>query len=191
MIAAVILAAGRATRFGAPKVLAALEGRALVRHVVDRLAAAGVDALVVVVGDEERRVAAVLAGTGARVVRNPAPELGMSSSLRVGVEALPEETEAFVVALGDQPYIDVAVVGDLVRGWRASRPAAVVPVYSDGRGNPVLFDARMRGALCELTGDAGARELLAQHHQEVERLTIDRPAPRDVDTHEDWKALGG
>lgn len=188
---AVILAAGRATRFGAPKVLAELEGRALVRHVADRLAAAGLDPLVVVVGEEEPLVSAALAGTGARVVRNPAPELGMSTSLRVGVEALPAEVEAFVVALGDQPYLDVTVVRELVLGWRASRPAAVVPVYSDGRGNPVLFDARMRGALCELAGDAGARELLAERTEDVMRLTIDRPAPRDVDTQEDWKSLGG
>ena len=191
MIAGVILAAGCATRFGGPKVLAPLGGRAVVRHVADCLRAAGVAPLVVVVGDAEAGVVEALAGTDAATVRNSRPEDGMSASLRIGVDALPEDIGAFVVALGDQPFIDVDMVRHLARTWQESNAAAVVPVYRDGPGNPVLFDATMRRLLRTLRGDAGARDLLHAMADHVVRVTVDADAPRDVDTPDDLRAIGG
>lgn len=193
MIAGVILAAGRATRFGGPKVLAPLGGVAVVRHVADRLRAAGVAPLVVVVGggDVEAGVVDALDGCDAATVRNLRPDDGVSASLRVGVDALPEEIGAFVIALGDQPLIEVDLVRQLVRTWQESNAAAVVPVYRDGRGNPVLFDATMRRLLRTLSGDVGARDLLLAMADRVVHVTVDHDAPRDVDTPDDLRALGG
>ncbi|MFN8666169.1 MAG: nucleotidyltransferase family protein [Gemmatimonadaceae bacterium] len=191
MIGAVVLAAGRGERFGGEKVLAEVRGIALVRHVVDRLRLAGVSSVVVVAGPAPDGVRAALAGTDADIVPNPAPSDGMSASLALGVAALPEEVDAFVVALGDQPFIDAAVVRALGETWRDSNAAAVVPMYRDGRGNPVLFDASMRRRLQALEGDMGARELLAAMGDRVLRVPVDADAPRDVDTPGDLQALGG
>lgn len=191
MIGAVVLAAGRAERFGGDKVVAPLRGIPLVRHVVDRLALAGVAPVVVVGGASSDGVRAALAGTTAEVVTNPNPALGLSSSLRAGVEALPAECDAFFVALGDQPLLDVAVLRTLAETWRGSNAAAVVPVYRDGRGNPVLFDGTMRRQLRALTGDAGARELLEAMAERVVRVAVDVEAPRDVDSPDDLRTLAG
>ena len=159
---------------------------------VDRLDQAGIAPLIVVVGDAEAEVVQALEGSGAVTVRNPSPVDGLSSSLRLGVEALPEDTGAFVVALGDQPLVSIEVVRTLVSVWAASNAAAVVPVYRNGRGNPVVFDATMRRRLGALAGDAGARELLddASDHRVV-RVAVDLDAPRDVDTPADLHHLAG
>lgn len=191
MIGAVVLAAGRGERFGGDKVLAPLRGIPLVRHAVDRLVHAGVSPIVVVGGATAEGVRAALAGTPADVVDNPNPSLGLSASLRIGVEALPAECDAFFVALGDQPLLDVEVLRRLAETWRGSNAAAVVPVYRDGRGNPVLFDGTMRRQLRGLAGDVGARELLKAMGDRVVRVDVDVAAPRDVDAPDDLRAIEG
>jgi len=192
MIGAVVLAAGRATRFGGGKVLAPWRGVPIVRHVVDRLGLAALSPVIVVCaeGEEERALRGALGGTEARIVVNPRPDDGLSASLRLGVEALPPELSAFVVALGDQPALEVAVVRQMTERWRDSNAAAVVPVYRGVRGNPVLFDDTMRRHLVALRGDAGARDLLEAMGDRVAWVAVDLEAPRDVDTPDDLRALG-
>jgi molybdenum cofactor cytidylyltransferase len=191
VIAAVVLAAGRGERFGGDKVLAPLHGQPIVRHVVQRLHAAGLSPVIVVGGASVAALRAALADAPAQVVENAAWSDGLSSSLRAGVAAVPEECSALVIALGDQPLLDVAVVRALVDTWRGSNAAAVVPEYADGRGNPVLFDATLRRRLLSLSGDAGARALLEGMGDRVVRVPVSAPAPRDVDTVDDLRALEG
>ena len=191
MIAAVILAAGNATRFGAPKVIAPLRGIELVRHVIDRLTLAGIAEIVVVAGEHLAAIETSASGSIATVVRNPAPSAGMSSSLVTAMHALSPECLAFVVALGDQPEIDPALVRRLIAVWEGCNAAAVVPVFQGGvRGHPVLFDISMRPFLLELTGDQGARALLEAMSDRVVLVHVDAPPPLDVDTPEDLALLG-
>lgn len=189
MIGAVVLAAGRGTRFEGDKVVAPLRGTAVVRHVVDRLARAGLSPIVVVAAPGAAELRRVLEGTNAQVVENPQRDDGLSASLRCGVASLDASVDGFVVALGDQPEIAPDLLMRLVDAWRNSNAAAVVPEYRNGRGNPVLFDDTMRPRLTRLTGDAGARELLRQMGDRVVTVRVDADAPRDVDTRADLRAL--
>jgi len=191
VIAGLVLAAGLGTRFGGTKVLASLHGTALVRHVVDRLLLAGLSPVVVVGGEAWAAIAAACEGTGAQVVENPDPEAGLSGSLRLAVTHVPASCDAFVVALGDQPFIEPEVVRRLVGVWESSNAAAVVPEYRDGRGNPVLFDSTMRRHLVTLTGDRGARDLLTTLGSRVGVVAVDSAAPRDVDRPGDLTSLEG
>ena len=191
MIHGLVLAAGGGTRFGAPKMLSRVGGIEIVRHVVDRLAATGMERVFVTVGQHAAEIEVALQGAPVALVHVPHADRGLSVSLRAGVDALPEDCTGFVVALGDQPLIDPAVVRQLWDTWETSNAAAVVPVYRDsGRGNPVFFDATMRGRLGALTGDHGARDLLVAMGDRVVEVPIDATAPRDVDTPGDLLALG-
>ncbi len=180
MIAGLLLAAGRSSRFGSDKLCATIEGAAVVTWSVRVLES--LDEVVVVTPDDDA-VSKALAGVRVRIVRNPERDNGLASSLRTGLLALPAQTEAVVVALGDQPFASSRVTERLVAAWREGVDI-VVPLYSDGRGHPVLFAARCFAALQRLQGDAGARDLIASGEFRVATVIVEGPMPIDVDTPE-------
>lgn len=181
MIAGVLLAAGRSTRFGGDKLLAPLHGRPVLFWSAAALAAA-VDALYVVVPSGDAARIAALAGLPAVLVEHAGRDAGMGSSIGAGVAALPPSAEAVVIALGDQPAIVPAVVARLCERWRAGGAAAVVPSYRDGRGPPVLFGRASFDALRSLSGDVGARSVLDALGDAVTTVAVAEVAPMDVDT---------
>lgn len=191
MISAIVLAAGRATRFGTAKVVAPLSGFPLVRHVVERLQRSSVDEVLVVAGDEMDAIGRALHGTRARLAYNPRPASGLSESLRIGLHAAQANAEAILIALGDQPLIDPAVIDLMIASWRGGRGKIIVPVYNGERGNPVLFDGELRADLMLLEGDQGARPLFESHAAVVYRLPVTGPPPRDVDTPQDLREIEG
>lgn len=191
MIGAIVLAAGRGTRFGGAKVLASHAGVPLVRHVVERLRASGLEQVIVTAGDHLEAITAAVAGPGVTVV-SVDPEGGMSASIQAGVAALPATCDAFLIALGDQPGIDPEIVRRVIETWERSTSAAVVPVYRDGvQGHPVLLDATLRRRLGALSGDRGARDLLQALGDRVVWMEVDAPVPVDVDVPADLDRLGG
>lgn len=181
-VTALVLAAGRGTRFGGRKVLAELRGTPLLAHVVAVARAAGLE-VVTVVPDDPAVVAAATA-TGAAVAVTPDPSAGLRASLQHGLGALPAGTAAAVVLLGDQPGVDPAVVRAVVDAWRAAPGAAWRARYADGPGHPVLLPATAwPDVLRAGPADVGARDLLPALG--LHELAVAGPAPRDVDRPED------
>jgi nicotine blue oxidoreductase len=164
LIAAVVLAAGAATRFGGPK------QALLVPSVLARLEQSPVDEIVVVAGAHE------LAGLSARVVPCPEWERGPGASLRCGLAALAPETEAAVVVLGDGPNLAPEAIERVVRAWREGGGDVVAASYGGDRGHPLLL---ARGAW-EAIPDEGMRALPA-----VLVPCDDLGTPGDVDTADD------
>ncbi|MDB4884567.1 MAG: molybdenum cofactor cytidylyltransferase [Gemmatimonadetes bacterium] len=183
MIAALLLAAGRARRFGADKLTATLGARAVLRWSAEALDGIA-DETFVVVPPGALMVRAALAGLPVQFVEHPERDAGMGSSIRAGVLALPMNTEAVLIALGDQPLVSRTVVGALRDRWHATRAAAVVPRYLDGRGHPVLFDRACFSDLASLDADHGARHVLDALGGAVAVVEVDERMPLDVDTPE-------
>ena len=181
MIAAMVLAAGRGTRFGGSKMLAPFGGRPMIRWSVEALEGA-VDEITVVVPAGDQSIRSALDGLPVRFAVNERRDEGLSSSLTAGARAVGAECEAMLVALGDQPGISPDVAALLIERWREGGAPAVVPVYADGRGHPVLFDRRCFGALMELHGDVGARVVLDALGGEVALVRVPGRRPADVDT---------
>src|SRR5262249_45337030 len=147
VIVALVLAAGRATRFGSPKLLAPLAGVPVVRHAVERVCRASVDDVIVVAGEDADQIGRIVSGLRGRLAVNANPAAGMASSLHAGLLVVPPEAEAVLIALGDQPLVDPAVIDLLIAAWRGGRGRIVVPEYDGQLGNPVLFDAALRADL--------------------------------------------
>jgi molybdenum cofactor cytidylyltransferase len=191
-IAAIVLAAGRGTRFGdAPKMLADLDGKPLVRHAVEAALGSSVNAVIVVVGHREAEVRGALGGLPVIFVPNPDYAEGLSTSLRAGFAMRPEEAEACVIMLGDMPRVTSSLVDGLVSAWReAGRPAAALPVQNGHRGNPVLLSVGLAGEIAELTGDAGAGPLLRNRPDVLEWAVEDPAVVLDVDTPDALARLG-
>lgn len=189
MTVALVLAAGSGRRFGGQKLLAPFRGRALVRVVVENALASGADAVLVVLGGEGHAVREVLAGLPVSTVHNPLHTQGMSTSIRVGVAALPPGTDAVLVVLGDQPGVEPALMDRVLDADPEGAAEVVVPVYPEGPGNPVLFRAEVFPELMELEGDVGARAVVERAPRRVHRVSMERSLPRDVDTPRDLRAL--
>lgn len=190
MIAGLLLAAGGARRFGSQKLVAPLAGQALVRFAASVLLAE-TDAVTVVVGNDALRVRSALQDLALTIVENRDWARGLASSLRSGIAALPDDAEAVVIALGDQPRIDSSVIRSAVARWRAGGCAIVAARYAGVQGHPVLFDCSVFGELRVLDGDRGAKPVIDRMPERVAYVEIATPAPRDVDTPDDLSALGG
>ncbi len=188
MIAAVVLAAGLARRMGRPKLVLDLRGKAVVRWSVEAVLTQ-VEDVVVVTGADDGKLREALAGLGVRFATNPRPQDGQGSSIAVGVAALKPLTRAALIVLGDQPRLPATVVPALLEAFRRTGKAIVVPSYLGTQGTPVLFSSDVFGELTALTGDAGARSVVAARPQRVERVPFDFAMPADVDTPEDFARL--
>jgi molybdenum cofactor cytidylyltransferase len=183
-VAAVVLAAGESRRFGSPKQLALLEGRTLLEHVIDLAYAAGLAPIAAVVPAWLPRPAS--ADDRLLWVPNPEPQRGMSRSLQIGFQALPSETDAAVILLGDQPTVTRAGIQTLLRA-RSERPV-VAGLRDRHPVPPLLIERSLFGLVEQATGDEGLRDLLRAHPEWVH--VVDIPAASDVDTAADLRDIG-
>ncbi len=189
-VAGVILAAGAASRMGQPKLLLPWKGEALIRHAARTALAAGLDPVVIVTGANAEAMAAALVGLDVQIVTNPDWQAGQSTSVRTGVQALPDQTEAVIFLLGDQPFVTPELLQALVATYSQDKPVILAPTVGGKRTNPVLFDGSIFPVLCGLEGDAGARSIFGAYPPtpmpwDDSRLFF------DVDTPEDYSKLIG
>jgi molybdenum cofactor cytidylyltransferase len=190
VISGVILAAGTGSRFGGTKQLIHLGGKPLVQHVIDASVAAGLDEIVVVLGHDAERVReGIRLPRNARTVDNRDYDGGLATSLATGLRAAARDSEAAVVLLADQPGVTAATIGSLVQAFVAHRRPIVRAVFRDGPG-PALLSREVWDEAMRLSGDAGARTLIASHPGWVQEIEIESDAPPDVDTREDAARLG-
>lgn len=183
----ILLAAGRGTRFGAaPKLLATLDERPLVRRAAEAALAARPRPVIAVLGAHEAEVQAALKDLDLRFVRNAAFTEGLATSLRAGIAALPSGCRAAIVMLGDMPLVSASQLDRLADAFAQAgeEPAAVVPVYRGQRGNPVLLNLeRLGAAIAGLEGDRGAGPLLAGR-TDILAIEGDPSTAIDIDTPE-------
>jgi molybdenum cofactor cytidylyltransferase len=187
--AAIVLAAGLSRRMGRPKLLLDLRGKPVIRHTVERLVAAHMDEVLVVVGPEHAALEQALDGLGVRLVVNPAPEAGQGSSVSAGVQALSARTTSALIALGDQPGIAVGVIGRLRAALETPGKSIAAPRYADGLGNPVIFSAAVFPELAALPGDRGARSVVERDPGRLAVVEVASAMPSDLDTPEDYERL--
>ena len=193
MIGAVVLAAGASSRMGRPKALLPYGGSTFLECVLAILDANDVGAVRVVVGTEANAIRSSLPALSEESwVRNPSPQDGMLSSVRLGVCALPAGTEAFLLWPVDHPLVRAATVGALAHAWRSRKAPIVVPRHRGRRGHPVLFDASTVPDLLSAPDDAGARHVVAAHDKDrIEIEVADGGVVADIDTPEAYEAAFG
>ncbi|MDR6954998.1 molybdenum cofactor cytidylyltransferase [Ancylobacter sp. 3268] len=190
--AAIVLAAGRGSRMPETyKLTAPLDGEPMVRRVVLSALASHARPVIVVTGHDAAKLRAALVGLPVHLIHNPDYAEGLSSSIRVGLGAVPPEAPAAAVLLGDMPKVHAGLIDRLIAALDAAPGAIAAAPSSEGRrGNPVVWARRMFPALAALTGDVGARHLLAENAEAVVDVEVsDDAAFVDVDTMEELQAL--
>jgi molybdenum cofactor cytidylyltransferase len=193
-VVGLVLAAGSSSRFGSNKLLAPLHDRPILQHTLDAVAAAGLTDVVVVLGTSAPEVEKAITWRGERRVVNERPEDGLSSSLRVGLDAAVDVpgADAVLVVLGDQPQLRPGVVRaviEVAESPGAAHALFVRPRYADDAApNPVLVRRSAWALAAGLAGDWGLGSLLANRPEHVVEVPVAGANP-DIDTPADLAAV--
>jgi molybdenum cofactor cytidylyltransferase len=183
-IAAIVLAAGLARRMGSNKLLAPIDGVAMVARAVGAVLQSQARPVVVVTGNEAERVRAALAGREVTFAHNPDFAEGLSTSLKCGIAAVPGDCDGALVCLGDMPRVAARDLDRLIAAFNPAEGRAIcVPVSGGRRGNPVLWARRFFADIQQLAGDVGAKHLIGAYPEAVaEVATGDDGVLIDIDT---------
>ncbi len=192
---AVILAAGLSKRFGGKKLLAKVNQKSMVLHVTDLVSSLSFDKKILVYSDEE--VLREIENNCTKALEfqflyNEQSYKGLSTSIRLAIENLflKKGNEGIMFFVADQPFIDAATVNKLVDAFYQGKGSIIVPVYSEGRGNPVIFSNKWTEQLKNLEGDVGGRIIIRENPGEVWEVFInDSQIGKDIDTKDEYSAL--
>jgi molybdenum cofactor cytidylyltransferase len=183
-IGAVVLAAGLSSRMGDNKLLTPVGGKPMVRHAVEAALASAAAPVVVVTGHAGGAVREALAPLAVTFVDNPDFSKGLSTSLKRGLSALPDDVDGAVIVLGDMPGVTGALIDTLIAAFDPSEDRAICVAARGGkRGNPVLWARRFFPEMLAIEGDVGARQLMVQYGEMVCEVEAADDAPlTDIDT---------
>jgi molybdenum cofactor cytidylyltransferase len=184
----IVLGAGESKRLGRPKQTLPFGDTTLLGHVLRDVEDSSLERVVLVVGGAAEEALAAITPRRAEVVRNDSYGSGCASSLLAGLDATGSEEEAVMLVLGDMPGVGPAVIDAVADTWEERHPWASVTSYRGDLGHPFVFARAAFPDLRGLHGDKAVWKLIERHPERVERIDLDRPLPRDVDTWADYEA---
>lgn len=185
-VAGILLAAGASHRMGQPKQLMELDGEALVHSAARVALEAGLDPVIVVLGCQVDEVGAACAGLAVRLVVNEGWREGMASSLRVGINTVPQDATAALILACDQPAMNEPFLMAMLDAHRTEPGRIVAAAYAGSTGIPALFPRSHFESLKALSGDRGARALL----READVRSLPLPGGEmDIDTLLDFEQM--
>ena len=190
-IAGIILAAGKSSRMGAFKPLLPFGDRTVVETCIQNFREAGVDNIVVVIGDDDRakQLRHTVCESGVHFAINPDAESEMSASIACATKTLLETTEAVIINPVDHAAVPPQVIKLLIDAWMNGQ-RLVKPTWQGQGGHPVLIDCTFRAALRNLDPQGGLKAFLDVYKSEVTRLAVDSNyIARDMDTWDDYRSL--
>lgn len=186
-VCALLLAAGESARMGRPKALLPWQGGTLVEFQVEQLLAGGVERVVLVLGHDAeavRRVASLLART--TIVLNQDYATGKTSSLRAGMDAIPEDADAILVLAVDQPR-PAGLIRRLRQAHETSDALITVPGFGGRHGHPTIFRRELFPEMRNIREET--QGLRAVRHRHRERTQVIETASRvpliDINTPEE------
>lgn len=189
MISALILAAGESRRMGQPKMLLPWGKLTVIERVITTFLHAGVEDVVVITGGAHEQVEKITAQYPVRRIYNKDYATGeMLSSLQQGLMAMPNQTQAALIGLGDQPQILERSVRRICEAYRESKSRIVVPSFQMRRGHPWLIARPLWNELLQLQPPESPRDFLNRHSSEIHYVEIDTSSIlADLDTPEDYQ----
>jgi molybdenum cofactor cytidylyltransferase len=188
--AAIVLAAGKSERMKKNKLLLKLQGQTLITRILDALQVPEIDEIVVVLGHKPQEIMNEI-NRGQRhlkIVINERYEEGMSSSFIAGLRQTKGADSVFLI-LGDEPILDNALLGGMVKRMMTSDALIVSPSHKGKKGHPLLFNKKLFEEISNLTEGEVIRDVVHRHIDKL--VTVDAPAwtIMDIDTPEDLSEM--
>jgi len=158
----------------------------MLEHCFETLLRSDAQELIVVLSAQNRGAENLFRGRKVRTVINPLSKMGMSTSIRRGLQEIHRHCHGILIALGDQPFLKTRTINALIRAFDQGKGGIIVPSFRGRRGNPVIFHRRFKEELLNLKGDAGGRSIIESHPEDVRVVPVKSTAVvKDVDT---WSA---
>ena len=172
MMYMIYLAAGLSSRYGSNKLLEMVDDKPMYRHLLDILTIMKEEEphryeLVVVTAYDE--IEKAVEGLTLKVVRNENQELGISHSIKLGIESCGEigQHDHVMFAVADQPYIQEEELFGFIHMYQRSYKGIGCLSFDGVMGNPVIFQGKFVPELLALTGDTGGKAVVKAHPQEI------------------------
>ncbi|MGZ3535514.1 MAG: molybdenum cofactor cytidylyltransferase [Thermodesulfobacteriota bacterium] len=188
MISAILLGAGESKRMGFDKLSLPWGKKTVLERCVQTLLRSRVREVVIVRGLRSRGVRNTFHAKKIKIVTNPHPAGGMSSSIRQGLRAVRPGSDGILIALGDQPFLKTRTINALIRIFDRGKERIIVPAFQGKTGHPVIFDKVYKKELMNLKGDVGGRSIIERHREDVRVVKVrSMGVVKDVDTWQDYE----
>lgn len=172
---------------GSPKMLLPFRGTTIIENVVDSVKKSQLIDYIVVLGAYRDEIIEATAHSDINYCYNDNYKNGMLSSVKKGLEYVPENYNAAMIILGDQPMISFRVINSMIRRYNDTGKRIIIPLFNGKRGHPVLIDMAFRKEIEESDSENGLKGIISLHNGEIGEFEIDESAVlRDIDTPMDY-----
>ncbi|NIS62343.1 MAG: NTP transferase domain-containing protein [Proteobacteria bacterium] len=177
---------------GKPKLLLRWGQRTIIEKSVDTLLESNIDELIVVIGYNARTVLRRLGARRLKAIINRQYRMGMSTSIRRGLGQVSPKSEAILIALADQPFVQTDLIDHLIDVYQRNPHGIVLPCYKGKRGHPVILNRlRYEEEMENLTGDVGCRPILSRHPEDILEVEVQSEGViADIDSWEEYTNTG-
>lgn len=190
-IGAIIMASGFSKRFGhRNKLLMPIKGKTLIETVVSQLLESGLFSPVIIVTQYDEIEAIYKDNSNISLVRNRAPEDGITTTMKLGIEAI-NHVDAYMFVPGDQIGLTIENLEMIVGTFKKSGDKIIVPSYGGVHGSPKIFPAVYRDELMKLQGDVGGKQLINKYLDHLVCIDLPREGNLDIDTEACYKKIKG
>jgi molybdenum cofactor cytidylyltransferase len=191
MISGILLAAGESKRMGgAFKPLMKWGTTTVIGACIKNLKSTRLDEIIVVLGHREADIRIRLAGSGVVYAINPDYRKGMISSVKTGIAMASPQTDAFLIALVDQPMIPSEIINRLVIIHGDNPESRItVPTFQGKHGHPIIISKQYEPEIMALPDDApeGLRAFIHKHRDDLTEVEVESSVIlEDIDTPEDY-----
>jgi molybdenum cofactor cytidylyltransferase len=187
----IILAAGASTRMGQPKQLLKYNDANLIQHAIDEALAAGSQKVLIVLGSGAEKISEQINKKQANILYNKNWEEGMASSIKEGLQQsllLSANVDVIILMVCDQPYVNAALLRNLLNQHIESGKPIIASQYKDTLGTPVLFHKSFFPELLKLKGDTGAKTIVMENKEHVQTVRFPL-GDIDIDNMADYEML--
>ena len=189
-ISAIVLAAGDSSRMGElNKLLLPFNSKTIIETVVDKLEAADVDEVIVVLGFEAQQIRNKLKNRAVQFVDNTGYRNGMTSSIQTGVSTASESSAGYLICLADMPLLTPQDYKRIINEFKLGQKWIVKPTFQGQSGNPIMFSANFKKEILEHKDPDGCRKIVQQFKEFVNTIEFtDDRVLRDIDTPDDYSS---
>lgn len=188
MIVGLVCAGGLSRRPAVKRPLSLDQTVHLIECVTRAYKAATLDQLLLVLGNEAKKILQQIPLQGMKIIINGQYRMGKSSALETGMRFLPPKCRAIVIGLCEMPLIEPETIDHLIHTFAKTQKGIVYPAYNKQIGMPIVFDAAYRDELARLRGDAGPFDLVEKFSKDAKAVKVKTDAViRDIASHEEFE----